>query len=99
MIQGQLAPARIVDLTAVEAEDADGDPILRIMVVFEAEDDRLDPKKVLGLVRHLREPLKELIADRFPILSFMTSAEAAATEEALPEPSGSRISLSLPSIP
>jgi len=34
LVQEQLAPARIIDLHSVEAEDADGDPILRIRVVY-----------------------------------------------------------------
>ena len=77
VLEAQLAPARIVNLFVTEDEDADGDPILNITVVFEAENDRLDPNRVLGLIRHLREPLNESGSDRFPILSFMTSEEAA----------------------
>ena len=86
VVQKQLAPAKIVDLTVEKDEDADGDPILRIEVVFEAEGDRLDPEKVLGLGRHLHERLHQpsrttqalhSSADRFPIFSFMTSEEAA----------------------
>lgn len=37
IVQHELAPAKIVDLHSEEAEDADGDPILRIMVIYEAE--------------------------------------------------------------
>ena len=77
VVEQQLAPAQIVNLSIEEAEDADGDPIFRILVVFKAEDDRLDPERVLGLRRHLREPLDALDSDRFPIFSFMTSEEAA----------------------
>ena len=56
---GAACPAQIVGLTVKEAEDADGDPILRIDVVFEAAEGRLDPKKVLGLIRNLRKPLAD----------------------------------------
>ena len=77
VVQEQLAPAQIVELTVEEAEDADGDPILRIKVVYEVAEDRLDPEKVLGLVRHLRPPLDKLGTDRFPVLSFITSKEAS----------------------
>ncbi len=76
VVQKQLAPAEIVNLTVEEAEDADGDPILRIEVVFKAAGDRLDPEKVLGLGRHLRERLHESSPHRFPVFSFMTSEEA-----------------------
>ena len=74
----QLAPAQVVDLMVTRAEDADGDPIFDIVVVFKAENDRLDPDRVLGLTRHLQESLNELHESRFPIWSFMTSEEADA---------------------
>ena len=77
VLEAQLAPAQIVNVFVTEDDDADGEPILNITVVFEAEDNRLDPKQVLGLIRHLRGPLNESGSDRFPILSFMTSEEAA----------------------
>ena len=77
VVQEQLAPAQIIGLTVEEAEDADGDPILRIEVIFEVAENRLDPEKVLGLIRHVRKPLTELGADRFPVFSFMTADEAA----------------------
>jgi hypothetical protein len=75
VVATQLAPARIVDVSVKEDVDHDGDRILRISVVFEAEGDRLDPKKVVGLVRHLREPFEELHEDRFPLFSFMIPSE------------------------
>lgn len=76
VVADQHAPAQMVQLTVTEAEDADGDPIFDIVVVFKAEDDRLDPDRVLGLTRHLREPLHKLGESRFPIWWFMTSEEA-----------------------
>ena len=76
VIQEQLSPARIVDVHSEEAEDHDGDPIMRIRVVYEAEKNRLDPKKIASLVRQLREPLNSLPSvERFPILSFMIPEE------------------------
>lgn len=79
VVVDQLAPAQVVGLTVTEAEDSDGDPIFNIVVVFKAEDDRLDPERVLGLTRHLREPLHGLGQEnRFPIWSFMTQEEADA---------------------
>lgn len=79
VVAEQLAPAQVVNLIVTKAEDSDGDPIFNIVVVFKAEDDRLDPERVLGLTRHLREPLHKLGENRFPIWSFMTSEEADAT--------------------
>ena len=49
---------------------------MRIRVVYEAERNRLDPKKIASLIRQLREPLNSLpTAERFPILSFMIPEE------------------------
>ena len=74
----QLAPAQVINLSVMEDVDADGDPIFRIAVVFNAEKDRLDPDRVVGLTRHLRNHLDELAPERFPIFSFMTVEEADA---------------------
>ncbi|MYG42219.1 MAG: hypothetical protein F4203_03600 [Rhodobacteraceae bacterium] len=71
IVQRQLSPATIVDQKSEEDEDEDGDPILRIRVVYEAEQNHLDPMKVASLVWYLREPLSSLPVGRFPILSFM----------------------------
>lgn len=68
---------RIVELHSEEAEDQDGDPILRIWVVYEAEDNRLDPDKVAAVVGPLRSHIKKITngLDRFPILSFRIPEE------------------------
>lgn len=85
VVEAQLAPAQVLKLSVKEDVDADGDPIFRIVVVFEAEENRLDPDRVVGLTRHLRNHLDELGDDldelgpeRFPIFSFMTAEEADA---------------------
>ena len=74
-IQEQLAPAKIVEVNSEEAEDHDGDPILNIKIVFTAENDWLDPEKVLGLALHLRPMLHKLCADCYPVFSYMTPEE------------------------
>ena len=70
VVEAQLAPAQIIDLSVREDVDADGEDVLRVDVVFQI-DGKLDPEKVLGLVRHLREPFDKLHENRFPIFSFM----------------------------
>ncbi|MDE2739862.1 MAG: hypothetical protein OXH47_10090 [Paracoccaceae bacterium] len=77
IVQEVLAPARIVDLKSERAEDADGDPILRIRVVYRAENNRLDPDKVADVIGYLRDSIKKTTngLDRFPILSFTTPEE------------------------
>ncbi len=68
---------KIVELHSEETEDQDGDPILRIWVVFEAEDNRLDSNKVAAVVGPLHDHIKQITngLDRFPILSFMIPEE------------------------
>ncbi len=75
LIQEQLAPARIIEVTSEEAEGHEGDPIVRIRVVFEAENDRLDPENMVGLARHLRPTLDKLNPDCFPVFSYATPEE------------------------
>lgn len=72
VIAHELAPARIVDVLVKESVDHDGDRILRVDVVMEAKGTRLDPAKVVGLPRHLREPLEQLDVGLFPMISFLT---------------------------
>jgi len=80
-IQEHLAPARIVDVKSEEAEDYYGDPILRIRVVYEAENNRLDPEKVVSLARHLYEPLKAYPPDCYPVISYMIPEEVEYATE------------------
>ena len=77
VVSHQLAPAKIIDVELTEDVDHDGDPILRVRVIFEAKDDSLGAKNVLGLARHLREPLELLGETASPVFSFMTSKEFA----------------------
>lgn len=72
----QLTPAKVINLYVMEDVDTDGDPFFRIAVVFNAGKDRLDPDRVVGLTRHLRNHLDELAPERFPIFSFTTVGEA-----------------------
>jgi len=75
VVQKQLEPAHIVDVFVKEDLDHDGERILRVEIVFETDSGRLDPEKVMGLARHLREPLQKLHEERFPVFSFMKPNE------------------------
>ena len=69
---------KIRELHSVETEDQDGDPIMRIWVLYEAEDNRLDPDKVVAVIGPLRKHIQQVSdgLDRFPILSFRIPEEA-----------------------
>ena len=75
VVTQQLAPARVLDVVVEEDEDFEGEAILRVAVVFDAAGDKLNPEKVLGLVRHLQGPLGKLNEDRFPVFSFSHPGE------------------------
>ena len=76
-IQEQLAPAQIIEVTSEETEDHDGDPILSIEIIFKAENNHIDPKKILGLPRCLHQPIRrEYKGKHYPVFSFMTPEEA-----------------------
>jgi hypothetical protein len=78
VIVRELRPARIVRVDVARDLDHDGDPILRIKIVFEAENDRLNPTAVRGLIRNLREALIPLDVNEFPMFNFATVKEDAA---------------------
>jgi len=75
VVERELSPTRVVDVSVKESVAFDGEEILRVRIVFSPEEGQLDPAKVLGLVRHLREPMQEQGEVRFPLLSFMTPEE------------------------
>lgn len=75
-IQKHLKPAQILRVTGKDADDQYGKPILKIMAIFKSEDDWLDPEKTVSLIRHLRNPLKSELKDRFPVPAFRYPEEA-----------------------
>lgn len=75
VVEEQLAPVRIIDVTVDEDFDQSGDRILRVAIVVERGDNKLDPVKVMGLARHLREPLERIEEDRFPVFTFLRPGE------------------------
>ena len=75
ILQDELKPAKIVRLKSVSALDHDGDPIIRIRVVYEADNNRLDPNKTLALSRILSNKLRETFAKTYPVFYFLTKEE------------------------
>jgi len=74
-----------VTIESIEVErdvDSDGDPILRITVVFDAEGAELDPEKLVTIPRHLRSKLKKPDVDRFPMFSFISKGDAKKLKHA-----------------
>ncbi len=72
-----MEPATIVHLQSEKAEDHGGDPIMRIRMVYEAENNRLDTNKTLGLSRILCEKISKIFTERYPVFYFLTKEEDA----------------------
>lgn len=57
--------------------DSDGDPVLRVVIVLEANNNvALDSRKMVGLVRHIRSKLEDEKLNDFPVVSFVSKKEA-----------------------
>ena len=71
---------RIVDVQIREDVDSDGDAVLRIDVIYEGAPKDLDAKKLSGAVRHLRPKLSAIEEFAFPLLSFISRADAQGSK-------------------
>jgi hypothetical protein len=67
---------RIVDVRIREDVDSDGDELLRIDVIFDGAPKDLDARKLSGAVRHLRPKLDAIHESAFPLLTFISKADA-----------------------
>lgn len=76
IVRGEFENAKIESIDVTEDVDSDGDPILRITVVFDPSGDGLDSQKMVGLVRHLRPKLAENNIVSFPLVRFVSKADA-----------------------
>ncbi len=75
--------ASVIDSVDVKSDvDSEGDPILRVTIVFDQTEQGLDQNRVVGLVRHIRSNLEGEGGDRFPLISFIAKNEAAKLKRA-----------------
>ena len=72
----------VIHAVAVKPDvDHDGDDILRVTVVVQDGVERLDPEKVLDASGSIWSALDEAGIESFPIVSYMTRADAARLRE------------------
>lgn len=69
---------RVLSVMAMRDEDYEGEEILRVTVVVDSPPSAFDPKRVVSLVRYLRPRLAEHHEEAFPLISFMSKADARA---------------------
>ena len=75
LVRAEFPDADIQEVAFEEATDADGDPILKVTVVF-ATAREIDTRKASGLVRHVWPRLRAVDEARFPLFRLMSSADA-----------------------
>ena len=81
VVRTQFADAAINAVHVTEDYDSDGDPILRVIVVFETSV-RPDLAKAGGLARHIWPALENNNSNAFPVISFRSKADQAKFREA-----------------
>lgn len=78
VVQARLQSVHVLDVLVDSGEDFDGDDIILVKVVVNAPASSFDPKKMAGLVRHLRDALAEEADEHdFPMVSYVTHRDLA----------------------
>jgi len=75
IVRARFADAEIESIGIEPDKDSDGDPILRVTVVFSSDMAELEPSKLAGLVRHVRPKLIEQHEPGFPIFRFVSKRD------------------------
>ena len=78
VIRERLEPVKVVSVHAVRDDDLDGEEVLRVTVVVDSPASDFDPQRLSSLVRYLRPKLAEHEERAFPLISFMSRADAKA---------------------
>jgi hypothetical protein len=73
---GKQFKGRIHDVRIRRDTDSDGEPVLRIYVTFAEGPSALNARKLSGAVRRLRPRLEEINEKAFPLLNFISEADA-----------------------
>ena len=78
-VREHFAGADIPSVTVQPDTGSDGDPLLRVTVVFDGPDAKttLRTDRMISLVRHIRPRLWKMNDDRFPLVSFISKLDAA----------------------
>ena len=76
VIRSRMAGSEIVEIRSAEGEDHEGDPVLRVMVVFDPAKGALNSQRMTGLARHLRSRLGPDGAAPYPVFQFVSKSDA-----------------------
>lgn len=75
-VQSKFRDGTISDVFIKEDVGADGAPLLLVTATYAGATDRFRREKPAGMMRMLRDHLTERGEDSFPMLSYVSSAEA-----------------------
>ena len=76
-VEETLQPARIRRVTVKEDVGHDGDPIYRIFIILDRDEEELDTRKTIRLWEAVLDALEKGGYEvRFPVFTFMTPSEA-----------------------
>jgi hypothetical protein len=76
VVRERLKEVTIDNVTVSKEVDYEDGQVFRVTIVFDQKSP-LDPRKTVGLVRHLRHQLRERHEETFPILAFVSKSDAA----------------------
>jgi hypothetical protein len=75
MVRSRLGDVNVVDVKVEEEITFEDDTILRVYVIYQNKENRLDAEKVSGFLRWLRPALRDHGERRFPVMSFISKNE------------------------
>jgi len=76
-IEQEMEGLRITRFRAKRDRDHDGDPILRLEIVYDEAGGEPRAKRVSALARHLRPWLETRMPNTFPVFRFLTTRDLA----------------------
>jgi len=76
VVRERLSRTRILDVKVDEDVDGEGEPVFRVVVVYDEAGGALDAHETVSLARHARLRLSEADESRFPIFRFMSQGDA-----------------------
>jgi hypothetical protein len=66
---------KILDISASQEFDSEGNEMVRIDVVFEGSAKDVNARKLSGAVRQIRPKLREIGTEAFPLFSFISKKD------------------------
>jgi hypothetical protein len=76
-IENGMTGLRITEFEAKQDRDHDGDPILRLQIVYDEADGEPSATNVSALARQIRPWLDTKLPNTFPVFRFLTSRDFA----------------------